>query len=214
MGQTLFNPETGEIDTPEGDAVEGCPSCQVKDAQIAAMRRDLEMADLDLRNKRREIGKLRKELEEERNESPRLKEALEVYELWIELTGRNPNRVKFGEKRKKAVLARLGEGRDLDYLKEAVYGLKIGATVMDEAKQRQVLLMVMQATIEAVDEEMADHLRALYQEGMKGVQVYDDLELLCRNEVNVERFYEVAQRARIAEANVRNVSGRSATVLT
>lgn len=189
----LFNPETGEIRQPEGSA-EDCGKCQRLEAQLEAVKTDLDLAEKQIRTQRRKIGGLEKELRDVRKESPKRREAQEVYEHWLEETGRSASRSKFGDKREKAVLARLFEDRSVDYLQTAVTGLRIGANVSDHDTQRQTLMAVMRAAIEAVDEGTAKSLRAMYREGMKGIQVYDDLELVCRNEVNVERFYEIGKR--------------------
>ncbi len=189
----LFDPETGEI-KGGGLAVDDCGKCLTLEAVLESTKTDLNLAEKELASKRRQIGRLEKELRDARHQSPLREKAQEVFDLWIELTGRSPKRVKFGDKREKAVLARLNEGRDLQYLLTAVRGLQIGATTSDAETQRQVLMAVMQAAMDLVDEAEADGLRAMYRKGMKGVQVYDDLELLCRNEVNLERFHGIAER--------------------
>lgn len=201
MNDDLFNPETGELKDP-GPAVEGCGKCATTEAVLETVRNDLHLAEKELASKRRRIGKLEKELRDARHESPMRDKAQEVFDLWLTLTDRNPNRVKFGDKREKAVLARLNEGRDLDYLLDAVHGLVIGATTSESETQRQTLMAVMQRATELVDDDTANGLRAMYRRGMKGVQVYDDLELLCRNEVNLERFHAIAERTQKAEAEV------------
>jgi hypothetical protein len=66
---------------------------------------------------------------------------------------------KFGEKRRKAVIARLKEGYEPEFICRAIDGIAIGAN----------------------------------QNRDTGVR-YDDLELVCRDEVYLDRFHELAER--------------------
>ena len=66
---------------------------------------------------------------------------------------------KFGEKRRKAVVARIKEGYEPEFICRAIDGIAIGAN----------------------------------QNRDTGVR-YDDLELVCRDEVYLDRFHELAER--------------------
>lgn len=66
---------------------------------------------------------------------------------------------KFGEKRQKAVLARLKEGYEPVFICRAIDGLAIG-----------------------------------YNTNRDTGVIYDDLELVCRDEVNLDRFHQLAER--------------------
>lgn len=66
---------------------------------------------------------------------------------------------KFGEKRQKAVMARLKEDYEPLYICRAIDGIAIG-----------------------------------YNTNRDTGVVYDDLELVCRDEVNLDRFYQLAEK--------------------
>src|SRR5690606_31469331 len=94
----------------------------------------------------------------QRDESPEGRVAKALFRYWCARLGKDPKRSKFGEKRKKVVVARLRDGYDPSYIARAIDGLAVGAYTNPETGVR-----------------------------------YDDLELVCRHEVNLERFHRIAE---------------------
>jgi hypothetical protein len=143
-----FNAETGEVTD------DGCPRCaQAVQEQIQA-EADLRAAERELRRVRREVSGLRAELSRQRNNSPEAYRAKALFRYWVTRCGKSERNV-FGEKRMKAVIARLKE-YDAQYIARAIDGL-------------------------AVSE-------------WHRLNSQDDLELVCRDEVHLERFHEIAER--------------------
>jgi hypothetical protein len=160
----LFDPETGLLFEDEDEGAESGPD-QVPTDTVARLEWELSRVRLDhagsereVRRLRRENGALRKELEEKHENSAKRPVAQAIFDLWVELSGRD-SRTKLGEKRVKALYARIGEGfDDLDYWRVAIEGFVVGHNVSANGKH------------------------------------YDDLELLARNEVNLERFHREGER--------------------
>jgi hypothetical protein len=146
----LFDPTTGEVS--EG----GCPDCLAARKEQVQAEADLRAAERELRRVRREVTGLRVELGRQRNNSPEAYRAKAIFRYWKTRCGKS-ERTVFGEKRMKAVRARLKE-YDAQYIARAIDGAAVLAYT-NEAGHK-----------------------------------YDDLELICRNEVNLERFYEMAER--------------------
>lgn len=145
---------TGEI---PGD--EPAPSL-LERAQMRAdvAEGDLRLAEDEIRTLRRSLGALKAELNRRTQESPHGKMARLVADYYAQRLKRNKS-WKFGEKRQKAVLARLKEEYEPLYICRAIDGLAAGA----------------------------------HTDRDSGVR-YDDLELVCRNEVNLERFHQLAEK--------------------
>ena len=134
------------------------PDCK---ARFLALLTDYENLQVDNAAKLRQINRLKKENERGREEQPEHTAALELFDFWVERCGKDPKRTKFGEKREKAVLARLKQGYTKRQIGEAIMGAALAA----------------------------------FRDPGTGV-VYDDLELVCRNEVQLEKFiarYEAHQ---------------------
>jgi hypothetical protein len=149
----LFDPTTGEIN--EGR----CPDCLVARTEQVQAESDLRAAERELRRVRREVTGLRAELSKQRNNSPEAYRAKAIFRYWKARCGKTERNV-FGEKRQKAVLARLKE-HDAQYIARAIDGAAVGAFVNSLGHK------------------------------------FDDLELICRNEVILERFYEQAERQNV-----------------
>lgn len=198
MSADLFDPETGEVkvdDVPEADRVAALEArCAALEAVIATVTADLQGCERDLRTSRRKAKALEDELKKQLQEAPEMVEVRTIFRYWIDKTGRDPKRTKLGDKRAKTVLARLREGHAADRLLRAVDGAVLGAAVSNQEAQRQALLRVMRLAVERADPALAEELRSSYRDAMKHVQVYDDLELICRDEVKVERFAALADR--------------------
>lgn len=136
-----------------------CPECVALKARFHSVITDLENAEVELRGLRRENKRLKTEAAKQREEQPEHTAALELFEFWKDRC-RHPKAI-FGEKREKAVVARLKQGFTKRQIAEAIQGASIGA----------------------------------FRDPGTGV-VYDDLELICRNEVQLEKFiarYEANQ---------------------
>lgn len=149
----LFNPATGEINPHDED----CPNCARALTERLQAEEDLRGAERELRRVRREVTGLRSELNKRRSDSPEAYKAKALFRYWVARCDKNAKRTVFGEKRIKAVMARLGD-HDTEYIARAIDGLAVGAFINEQ--------------------------------GVK----YDELELCCRDEVHLERFYEMAER--------------------
>lgn len=186
----LFDPETGEVDV-QG---EPCPNCTRALEERVEAEVALQVVERKLTQSLAQEARLRTELEKQRIATSEGKTARALGRYWVARCGKNRKTTKLGEKRMKAVIARLNEGHTPAFIARAIDGVAEAATVSDAETQRQALLRVMHAAIEKVDEETAAELRAIYREATRSVQVYNDLELVCRDEVKLERFHEIAER--------------------
>jgi hypothetical protein len=118
---------------------------------------DLHNANLDLAKYRREVTRLKNELANRDKTSKLRPHAEEIFDFWNQHCRGGKARA-FNGKRLKAVLDRLGEGKD-------------------EIEERKVELK--EAILGAVTDA--------FKNPETGVP-YDDLELICRDDVNVDRF--------------------------
>lgn len=114
-----------------------CPNCRMLAAmyeeRLNAMGIDLAEAERDLKGKRLRIRNLEAELAEKQRTHSRLPDATEVFEFWkAEIS---PKARAFKGDRRKAVLARLDEGRTVEELKQAILGCKHGSR-QDEGGMR------------------------------------------------------------------------------
>lgn len=177
----LFNPETGEIQTDgEGQGVA---------MQHLATELDARALELDLRKARREIARLKAELTKQRTTSPSAQAAEALFRYWLAVRGKNPKTTVFGEKRRKALLGAL-EHYDAEYIARAI---DAPPSTSSSETERRALVMVMQEAIRVVDEVTAARLRKLYKDALKKVTIYDELELICRDEVQVEKRHDLAE---------------------
>lgn len=182
---------TGEVHEHTGA---GCDRCGAYEAQVAGLLKDVKGLERDQRAKNRQIDTLRAEINEQREQAPEMAIARMVFHRWVERTDRNPKRTKLGEKRSKAIIARLRDGYDVEDLLSAVDALALAPTTSSSETQRLALLAVMHEAMTKVDPGVAADLRHLYAERMRNVVVYDDLELAFRDEVKLERFRGVGER--------------------
>lgn len=154
MTSAFFDPETGEVMTRlEGE----CVRCAESLRERLLAEQDLQRVERDLRNARREISRLKTEIDKRERASPSLHAAEALFRYWIVKLAKNPNRTVFGDKRRKAVLARLTE-HDPEYIARAIDGFALSIYTAPNGK------------------------------------VFDDLELVCRDEVKLESCYELAER--------------------
>lgn len=154
----VVDPTTGEvIGEAEGDG--SCKRCEDERKRADAIAGDLDMADKEVRSLRRRVTRLETELRKQTTEAPEMGAVRQIYDIWVDVTERDPRRTKLGEKRTKIILARIREGYHPDYIAWAVCGLPLSA----------------------------------YTNPDTGVR-YDDIELVCRDEVHLERFYAAASR--------------------
>lgn len=134
------------------------------EAKCAGLEADL-MAET---RRRRAVERKNKMLEDEAREaregSPEMAVAKAIFRYWVDKTQRDAKRTKFGDKRQSVVLARLREGHAPERIMRAVDWVAMRPFVTDAGR----------ATTG------------------KATQRFDELELVCRNEVNVERFARLA----------------------
>lgn len=193
MTEVVLDPATGEL--IEGHEHEdGCHRCAAYRELAERLKVDLEGEQKHTLALRRRIKALEDELKEVRLEKPEAQTVRTLFSFWVRETARNPKRTKLGEKREKAVLARLHDGYSPEYIMHAIRGAAAAANSSDRETERLALIRVMREAVEMVSPEQAKKLRDTFREAMGRVQRYDDLELICRNEVNLERFFEKACR--------------------
>jgi hypothetical protein len=147
------------------------------------------LVELDLRKARREIARLRGELERQQTRSPSAKAAEALFRYWVAVRGKNSKTTVFGEKRRKALLSAL-EHYDPEYIARAI---DAPPTTSPSETERRALIMVMQEAMKHVDEETAASLRKTYRDALKNVVTYDELELICRDEVQIEKRHALAE---------------------
>lgn len=203
MSAPVVDPTTGEVLGDRGgagDAFDELPHeellrlAKAYRHQAQGLQKDVEGLEREARNYRRKIKALEDELKEQRQEAPEGQTVRTIFNAWVKATGRNPKTTKLGPAREKAVLARLREGHsDNRVLRAATVGVR-GANTSNRESEREALIAVMHRAVEMVEPHQADELRAEYVRLRGKAKVYDDLELICRNEVNLERFADMADR--------------------
>lgn len=149
----------------------GDPEVERLRKAVAALRLDLENANVDLIAKRRRITALENELADRRKRDPDYATAYAIFDYWRKRC--RPKAKTFSEDRAKAVMARLRD-KDADdpkkaaysprYICEAIIGAQIGAHVDESGKK------------------------------------FDDLELVCRSGRRLEAFHEKYERWKAAQA--------------
>lgn len=159
MTPELFDPETGEVHAPPAEPGGECPNCAAQRAITARAVDDLRGAERELRSQRRKVRALEEELRQQRRDAPEAQIVQTIFRFWVSKCGKNPKTTKLGDKRHKAVLARLRDGHSPEFIMRAIEGAAVACYVDPATGQR-----------------------------------YDDLELICRSEVNLERFHEKAER--------------------
>jgi hypothetical protein len=196
----VVDPTTGEVlgfGAPEGDEPDELDTADVDTLrrlakayrhQADGLKGDVKGLEQDVRAKNRRIESLKDELDEQQQKAPEAQTVRMIFAAWVEATERNRKRTKLGPAREKAVLARLREGHDADRILQAVkYGVK-GANVAPRERERLALIAALEEATRLLPEAQATAVRNTYKKALGKVQVYDDLELICRNEVNLERF--------------------------
>ncbi|MDQ3730281.1 MAG: hypothetical protein M3355_11915 [Actinomycetota bacterium] len=135
------------------------------------LERELEDARFAAAGKDRVIGTLERRLSAATRELTKLtegevvdKDAERVFEAWARATGRDAKRLKFGEKRQQVVKARLRDGYSVEQLIRAVNAVASHPYVVNGRRLAS---------------------------GPEG-QRYDELELICRNEVKVDNALKLA----------------------
>lgn len=102
-----------------------CPFCDDTNAQLEKLTLEVSDYERDLKGKRATIRRLEAELAQSRAQHKRKPEADEVFAYWKETVA--PKAREFSGDRLKNVLARLDAGYDVETLKRAVDGARVGA---------------------------------------------------------------------------------------
>lgn len=199
----------GEILSSEPEPV-GAPDCErcaylgrrveAHERRSAGMAQDIENLHRATRGHLRKMTMLETELEKQKVDDPEWSTAKSIFIDWVKESGRNEKVTKFGEKRSKAVLARLKQ-YDPDFVRDAVIAGVRRANVNEREAEREALIATMHEAIRLVGEqtEEARHLRDFYRQKTKNIVRYDDLELICRSEVTLEAAHAAAVRMKLAE---------------
>jgi hypothetical protein len=146
--------ETGEILTQREAQ---CPRCVQEIGEKLVLQVDLQNAQSKLQDAWREIARLKTELANQQLEAPNIQAAKAIFRYWVARLEKNPKTTKFGEKRRKVVLAMLANYEPY-YICRAIDGLAVSVYTSPAGKR------------------------------------FDDLELVCRDEVQLENRYELAER--------------------
>jgi hypothetical protein len=146
------DPGTGEILTQREAQ---CPRCAQEIQERLITEVNLANTQTKLQDAWREIARLKTELANQQLEAPNIQAAKAIFRYWVARLEKNKKTTKFGEKRRKVVLARLAD-YEAQYICRAIDGLA-----------------------------SSDWHRANGKV---------DLELVCRDEVKLEEFYERAER--------------------
>lgn len=147
-----IDPLTGEV--PEGPAT----PLEREKMRAEVAESDLHTAVGTIIKLERSLAALKAQLSRQTSDSAEGRMATAIAGYYAERLKKSKG-WKFGEKRRKAVVARLKEGYEPEFICRAIDGLAVGAN----------------------------------QNRDTGVR-YDDLELVCRDEVNLDRFHELAER--------------------
>lgn len=210
IGDAVVDETTGEILLePEGiaEGEDGCQRCDYERRRADAHERRADSAgtayhdlDREARNLRRRVATLETELAKQREDDPDMSTAKAIAARWVEESGRNPKTTKFTDKRQKAVLARLRQYEG-DFVMEAVVAGVRTANASSKEAEREALIASLHEAIRLLgdDTEEAKALRAFYRAKTKNVVRFDDLELICRDPINLERAHAAAVRMGIAQ---------------
>lgn len=184
-----YDPATGEVIT--GD--DGCPHCAQAVQERIRAERDLQLVELDLRNERREAARLKTQLKKQQLEAKDYRVAEALFRYWVARCEKNAKTSTFGDKRRDAVLKALRH-KTPEFIARAIDGTAAAAATNSPERERLALIKVMQEAMQLVTEDQAAALRKTYKDAMKGTTRYDELELICRDEVQLERRHEIAER--------------------
>lgn len=199
----VIDPTTGEVLGVTGGETDELTTVDVERlrqlayayrSQAQGLMRDVEGLERDVRSKNRKLKALEDELKEQRMEAPEAQTVRAIFNAWVQATGRNPKVTKLGPAREKAILARLREGQSAERILRAVTIGVRGANVSNRDAEREALIRAMHEAVERLPDGDAVDLRNIYKETLGNVKVYDDIELVCRNEVNLERFADMADK--------------------
>lgn len=207
-GELLLDP-TLDPDGPREilDGEAECRRCDYERRRADAERNraegikvDYENRDQEARALHRQVNTLKAELEKQRTENPSFATARAIFHRWVEESGRNPKRTRFTEKRQKAVLARLNEYDD-EFVMWGVVGGVRAANVSQKETQRLALIATMEKAVRLLEDQGGDaaQLRDFYREQVRDVVKYDDLELICRDGIPLERGHAAAVRMGLVE---------------
>jgi hypothetical protein len=148
------DPGTGEILTQRESQ---CPHCAEEIQQRLIAEVNVANTQTKLQDAWREIARLKTELANQQLEAPNIQAAKAIFRYWVARLEKNPKTTKFGEKRRKVVLAMLAN-YEPHYICRAIDGLAVSVYTSPAGKR------------------------------------FDDLELVCRDEVQLENRYELAER--------------------
>lgn len=185
---------TALMDETTGEVVETGAGDEGLERLLEGLKTDLAMANRGRAAAERKMKKLEDELKEQLNEAPEGQTARTIFNLWVRLTNRPKKRTKFGDVRKKAVIARLREGHSAERIMRAVQGAALAANVSSKESERLALIAALKAAKDMLTSAEVETVHAVYRAQAGTLTRYDDLELICRNEVNVERFADLADR--------------------
>jgi len=128
-----------------------CLNCVSLQRRLESMAVDLENLQVELHVKRRRISMLEREIQREREAAVSEPILDALFRYWHLICKRGNRAVKFGKKRREALVDRLREGFAPIQIADAINGAKEAAFEKNGTR-------------------------------------YDDLELICRDELHVERF--------------------------
>lgn len=170
-----------------------CPRCDASARVVDAARGDVQRLMREVVNLNRKTTRLENELKAQREQAPERPRVVTLFRRWVEKTGRNPKTTKLGAKREEAVLKMVRQYDD-DFLVRAIDGGAAFASTSSSETQRLALVAALEHAIDALDDETARAVRGVYKAAMADATVYDELELICRDETKVERFHQLAGR--------------------
>lgn len=138
MTPHLFNPDTGEV---ELGPAPGCTTCNLALQERLIAEADLQRVERDLRDARREISTLKTKLYNRERQAPQNRAAEALFKYWVAQLDKDPKRTVFGDKRRKAVAARLAE-HDPEYIARAIDGLAVSVFTSPQGKRFDDLELV------------------------------------------------------------------------
>ncbi len=154
------------VDAHTGELIDpaGCEQCERLAAELRQANHDVAVAETELRRQRRSIGALRAQLADKHRNAPNAAEVRRVLEHWQRRCGHPRAAVPLDGKRAAVVRKMLAEF-DADKLCMAVEGAARMPFVGPHGRQA---------------------------EAGNGARRFDDIELICRDETQVEKFVAFA----------------------
>lgn len=118
MAQPLYriDGQTGEIE------LSSCAGCNNHLSRIAALERDLELAEKEIRKQRSTIAAKERDRQRDRDQHKQRADIERIFELWKRECLTRKSAARLNNKRFDLVVARLKEGYEVEHLELAVYG--------------------------------------------------------------------------------------------